>query len=149
MAESIRRRPQKGDPWEKVKITCAHGKYPQREMTLTRTGKEVLEMMRDFFPGGPVDAARAHGEYRAWMRNGAPSGEPSPGAARWEALRENWENWQNYGDHGSAEPADWNPFSGVDFRHALRQMGWGPGDIRRLGMGRTAQKQDPRIRMRT
>ncbi len=142
-----RQRQSSGDPWEKVKITCTP--YEGHGMSLTDSEKEVLQMMKGFFPAGPQAAMRAHAEFKTWVKEGEATGdvryrrggntaflpeEPvTEGVRQWDALRRSWENYSVWMfAAGPATPAGWDAVKGVEF-----------GQVQNPDL-----KQRPKMRMR-
>src|SRR5947208_7396344 len=108
MARTVR--PQSGtDDWKKVKVTCFEVPGYPAGLSRAESEKQVLAMIKDFFPAGPQAAMRAHAEFKAWVKEGQDKGEVrcplggntasfraervSDGVRQWDAL---WRNWENY-----------------------------------------------------
>jgi hypothetical protein len=131
-----RQRQSSGDPWGKVRITCTP--YEGQGMSLTDSEKEVLQMMKGFFPAGPQAAMRAHTEFKTWVKEGQAIGdvryrvggntawlpkEPvTEGVRQWDALRRSWENYTVWMfAAGPATPAEWDALKGVNFSQVQKQ----------------------------
>ena len=137
--------------WGQVKVTCFEEPGHPAELSLAKSEKQVLAMMKGFFPAGPQAAMEAHAEFRAWVEDGQARGERryfvgmntaslpkepvTEGVRQWHALMRSWENYTVWMDAaGPAIPAEWHAVNGVDFSQVAKLT--------------PEQKLKPKMRMR-